>query len=353
VRADLLSTPTPAHAQWQSPSFRRAALIALSVVVAAFVLLLPHHATSSEVFFWETVAVQVLFATSVNLLFGDAGIPSFGQAAFFGVGAYTVGKTASAHWSIIAALLLGIALAAVAALVTGLLTWRITGLAFSMLTLAVAQALYTIIVKVGSLGGYNGLSDVLPGKLFGLQLLATDDLWYFTAIAVALGMLGLWRVSRSPFGDSLRAIREDPVRAQFLGLNVRAYRVLAFVISGAAAGLAGGLYAYAYTTVDPTNFYWTTSANPIIMSLVGGMRVFLGPAVGAFLITWLLQTLGQATTSYVLYLGLILLFVLLFLPEGILGFPSRAAMWRRHRSVVHPGSPPVGTAAADATGGRP
>lgn len=308
-----------------STSHRRLPLLfrlAVAVVVLVVVLALPHTSDGGILFVWETAAVQVLFATSVNLLFGEAGIPSFGQAAFFGIGAYTVAMGVPHGWSPLLLLVAAIGCAGLAACLTGLLTWRMAGLAFAMLTLAVAQAIYTLVIKTDSLGGFNGLPGVTIEPVAGVDLSDPTVFWYFLVGCIALGVLAFWRISRSPFGHTLRSIRQDEVRASFLGVNVRAYRVLAFTLAGAGAGLAGGLFGYANQIVTPDALFWTGSATPIIMLLLGGMGYFLGPAVGAVLFTWMLHYLNEITTSYLFFTGLLLLAILIFLPRGLLSIPA-------------------------------
>lgn len=312
---------------------RRLPAAAGLLVLAVLAVLWPHLVGSSALFFWETTVISVLFATSVNLLFGSAGIPSFGQAAFYGAGAYTVAEVASHAWPVPLALLLGVAVAGALALVTSVITWRATGLAFAMLTLAIAQAIYTLVVQVNSLGGYNGIPGVSAPALGSINFFDPANMWYLDAICVAIGMLVLWRVRHSPFGHTLNAIREDPARATFLGINIRAYRAVAFTIAGCGAGLAGGLFAYVNQVVTPDTLYWTQSATPIIMLLLGGIAYYWGPAVGAVLMSALLNYLTQATTNYLLYIGLLLLAVLVVIPQGVLSLPAVIRGLRSHRRV--------------------
>lgn len=315
------------------------------VILALLVLVWPKVVNSGQLFFWNTTIIAVLFATSVNLLFGNAGIPSFGQAAYFGVGAYTVAKVAAHAWSAPLALLLAVVLAGAVAFATSLITWRTTGLAFAMLTLAIAQALYTLVVKSHWLGGYNGIPGIAAPSVGGVNLYNATNFWYFNAAFVLLGLLVFWRVSRSPFGHMLNSIREDPVRAAFLGINVRAYRAVAFTIAGCGAGLAGGLFAYANQIVTPGALYWTESATPIIMLLLGGIAYFWGPAVGAVLLSALLHYLNEATTSYLFYIGLLLLAVLMVLPQGVLSLPSVLTSLTSRRQV-----PPSGRSVPSVVG---
>lgn len=301
------------------------------LVIAVLVIAWPHLLGSGSLFFWETTVISVLFATSVNLLFGSAGIPSFGQAAFFGAGAYTVAEAASRSWPVPLALVLGVAVAGALAFVTSLITWRATGLAFAMLTLAIAQAIYTLVVKANWLGGYNGIPGISAPALGGINFYNPANLWYLDVVCVAIGMLIFWRVTHSPFGHILNSIREDPVRATFLGVNVRAYRAVAFTIAGCGAGLAGGLFAYVNQVVTSNTLYWSQSATPIIMLLLGGIAYYWGPAVGAVLLSALLNYLTQATTSYLLYIGLLLLVVLMVMPQGVLSLPTVVRDLRSHR----------------------
>lgn len=314
------------------PASRRGAPAILLALLAVLVVAWPHLIGSGQLFFWDTTIIAVLFATSVNLLFGSAGIPSFGQAAFYGVGAYTVAEVTGHAWPAPAALALAVVLGGGVALATSLITWRATGLAFSMLTLAIAQGLYTLVVQTNSLGGYNGIPGIPAPSLAGINFYNPSSFWYFTAAAVAIGMLAFWQIRRSPFGHTLNAIRQDPVRASFLGINVRAYRAAAFTLAGCGAGLAGGLLAYANEIVSPSNLYWTESATPLIMLLLGGMAYFWGPAVGAILLSALLFYLNQVTTSFLLYVGLLLLAVLILLPQGILSLPAALGRLRERLS---------------------
>lgn len=312
--------------------------IVVFVVLAAVI---PFVVGSGNLFFWTTVLIAVLFASSVNLLFGVADIPSFGQAAFFGAGGYAVALLAGHHWSAPLALIVAVLIAGAVAAVTSILTWRATGLAFAMLTLAVAQALYTLTVKIGWLGGFNGLPGVVAPDLWGWKLSQPKPFWFFTVVCVAIGLAVLWQIGRSPFGHMLRSIRENSIRATYLGVNVRAYRAVAFTLAGAVAGLAGGLSVYANQIATANMLFWSQSALPIIMLLLGGRYHFWGPAVGAVILTWLVNDLSQHTSAYFFYIGLLLLVVLLLLPNGILGMPDlvRRRAARRRRAAVGGPSP--------------
>lgn len=318
---------------------RRAVAAPIAIAVTALLIALPYLVNTGTLFFWTTVLVTVLFASSVNLLFGVADIPSFGQAAFFGAGGYTVAVLAGHAWPAPLALLAAAGVAGVVAALTSLITWRTTGLAFAMLTLAIAQALYTLVIKTSFLGGFNGLPDIVAPNLGPIVLSAPRPFWYFSLVAVTIGLALLWQVERSPFGHILRSIRENAVRATYLGISVHGYRAAAFIIAGAVAGLAGGLSVYANEIATANILYWTQSALPIIMLLVGGRHHFFGPAIGAVILTWLVNDLSQQTAAYFFYIGLLLLAVLLIFPEGILGLPDAVRGWPRRWHRAGPAAP--------------
>ena len=302
---------------------RRGVLLAVAAGAVLLVIFFPFYVTAADLFFCEGVAIQALFALSVNVLVGHTGIPSFGQAAFFGVGAYVVAVLSPHMLPAPLLLLVAMGLAAAAGFAVAALASRTVGIAFSMLTLAVAQALYTFTVRSQALGGDNGIPGVLRGSVGGLNLNRPLEFWYFIAILLAASVLALRIVLRSPFGHALHAVRDDPKRALYLGLNVRAYRIAAMTLASGAAGLAGALFAYANQIVTPDVLYWTRSGDPIIMSLIGGLDTFWGPALGAVVFVTITHYLAQITPSWVLFVGLIFFGFVVVLPRGLLSLPER------------------------------
>ncbi len=299
------------------------------VLTVLVVLGLPQLATAGQLFFANTVVVAVVFATSTNLLFGQGGIPSFGQAGFFGSGAYAAALASDRGLPVLVCLTVGIVVAAAVGAVAGLIAWRSSGLAFSMLTLAFAQSLYTLAIRSEWLGGYNGLSGFSLDSVLGVDLSDPGFVWYFAVLVAAVVVICFWVISRSPFGLTLRAIKDDPVRALFLGVNVRAYRTVAFVLAAAGAGAAGALSAYLNQVVTPDSLYWTSSAVPVMMLVFGGMGAFLGPALGAVAFSGLEHYLSAWTGSYIFYLGLLLLVTLVVLPRGLVSLPAIVSRrWR-------------------------
>jgi branched-chain amino acid transport system permease protein len=264
---------------------------------------------------------------------GYAAIPSFGQAAFFGTGAYTVALLAPLGVPVPLVVIASLAIAGVLAAAVGLATLRATGIAFAMVTLAISQALYTIVFHGQFLGGENGFPGITASDLGPLHLAEPRVFWFVLVTFCVLGIAGYRLMVTSPFGSALLAIREDPKRAAAMGLNIRAYRVGAFVLAGCGGGVAGSLFAYANQIVTPEALYWTQSANPLIMALMGGVRSFVGPLLGALVYTAMLHELSQLTHAFLLFVGLIFLLFLFFLPEGLISAPAQLRLavsrWRR------------------------
>jgi branched-chain amino acid transport system permease protein len=321
IRSDLL--PGCGDRPW---------LAALLAIPAAFVVVVALVGNTSQLYFWTTVAETVLFALSVNLLFGQTGMLSFGQAAYFGIGAYTVGLLASRQVNPLAMLALGSLTGGLAAALIGAVTLRTTALVFAMLTLAFGQALYSITFHLQAVGGENGIVGIVPAGLGGIDVGQPRTLWVFTAIVVSIGSSFLWMVSRSPFGRALRMIRDDATRAEMLGIPVFRYRLAAFVLSGAMAGLAGGLYAFVQGVASPDSLFWTTSGEPVIISLLGGARFFYGPVLGSVIYVAATDTLSQMTPAWIFWIGLGFLTVVLLSPDGILGGFHR--LWLRYGTHI-------------------
>jgi branched-chain amino acid transport system permease protein len=307
----------------------RVTVTVLIVVVAAALIAAPFVLSSGLLFLAMSIVIAILFATSTNLLFGRAGVPSFGQAAFYGAGAYAVALLNGIDVALPLALAGGVLAAGLLAALAALVTCRLTGLAFSMITLAFSQVMYLIVVKSQVLGGYDGIPGVVAPRLGPINPGNRTVLWFTVVITVVLTMWILRRIWYSPFGQTLSAIKSDPVRASYLGVGVRTYRSVAFVIAGCGAGLAGGLMAYASQIVTADMLAWTESAVPIIMLLLGGAAYFWGPAVGAILLSLALYYFNQVSNLYLLFVGVLLMLVLLLLPRGVLSIAPRRGLARR------------------------
>ena len=269
-----------------------------------------------------------VFALATNLLLGYGGLVSFGQAVFYGAGAYTIMLTWQ-HWgwSFWAGFALAPFLGAVLALGIGVIALRTRQLYFALLTLAFSQLAFVLAQQQHEFtGGDNGVfGEVLPAWL------ADERQGYmFTLAVAAVSCLLLWRVVTSPFGLTLRAIRENRDRIQALGVNVFLHELVAFAISGFFCAVAGVLFVVHTQSAYPQLLEWTKSGEPILMAVIGGMFAFLGPVVGAFVYTLGQQELVQQTQSWKLVLGLILLAIVLLRPDGLVGLLS-SRPWRRLR----------------------
>ena len=296
----------------------------LLLVGFAFVPLLPGQ-------FWIIVATEILilglFAMSFNLLHGYMGQISFGHAAFFGLGAYSTGllmrffkgPTGVAdlgYLEFFLSLLAGPPVAAIGALIVGFFCVRLTGIYFAILSLAFGELLYYIVFSWYSFTkGDDGVQGLLPPPFFQNAI----HFYYFTLIVVVLALCLMWRIVNSPFGYILRTIRDNQRRTAFLGINVRAHMLANFVIAGAFAGVAGALWGPFQRSIAPGLLGWEQSGIAVFMSLIGGTRFFIGPMVGSVVYTFLHAWVTIYTVYWPLTIGLVILFIVLFAPGGILG----------------------------------
>jgi branched-chain amino acid transport system permease protein len=296
--------------------------------VLAAALCVPLLGSRFYTFLATDIAILGLFAVSLNLLLGTTGLVSFGHAAYFGIGAYTCAilmKTYGVPFAF-AFLAAGVLSGAFAA-AFGFFCVRSTRIYFAMLTLAFAQIVWAICFKWNSVtGGEQGLSNVpYPDltwltRLPGLGELSVGEQFYFLVLAtVALCMAALHRIVRSPFGRILTAIRENPERAEFVGVNVRRYQLAAFAVAGAFAGLAGALFGLFNRGVFPDFAYWSKSAEVLIMVILGGVGHFWGPLVGAAALALLNHQIAAFTQYWPMVLGVVLISILFAFPAGIVG----------------------------------
>lgn len=262
-------------------------LLALALIVAPFLGAYP--------IFVMKVMCYALFACAFNLLFGFTGILSFGHAAFFGVAGYAAGHALKV-WGFPTELgiLFGVGVAAFAGFVMGGLAIRRSGIYATMITLALAQMLFFFFLQAPFTGGEDGLQGVPRGTLLGFIDLRQDiNLYYFVLVAFLAGLLIVWRTVNSPFGQVLKAIRENEPRAISLGYEVNHYKLLAFVLSAALAGLAGSTKALVFVSATLSDAMWQMSGLVVLMTLVGGLGTLSGPIVGAFIIVLLENKVGE------------------------------------------------------------
>jgi branched-chain amino acid transport system permease protein len=266
-----------------------------------------------------------LLVLSLNLLVGYGGMISMGHAAFFAAGGYTAGLLSKfLDVPIYLTFLAGPLAAALLAAVVGALCVRLTHAYFIMLTLAFAQLVYTIIWKWRSLtGGDDGLIGFGPPDF----LKDSVAYYYFTLAVVVLCVFCLYRICGSPFGRILTAIRDNPDRATFIGVNVRAKQLTAFVIAGLFAGVAGVLQAYFHRGMFVNAAHFTMSADALVILLLGGSRWFVGPLVGAVVFKVLFVTIPTLTLYWPLFFGAVILAVAFFVPDGLTSFVNR--LWPR------------------------
>ena len=262
-----------------------------------------------------------LFACAFNLLLGYTGLLSFGHAAFFGGAAYFTAHAAKVWgWPPEAAILIGVAGAALLGLVIGFFAIRRQGIYFAMITLALSQMFFFFCVQAKFTNGEDGIQGVPRGTLFGFIDLNQPLAMYFFVLAIfLLGVFAIWRIVNSPFGMILRSIRENERRATSLGYSVANYKLAAFVMSAALAGLAGSVKALVFQFATLTDVAWQMSGEVILMTLLGGIGTMVGPAVGAGLVVSLQNMLATSDFPVTIATGLIFMVCVLIFRRGIVG----------------------------------
>lgn len=318
---------------------------AIYLVLLAAVALLP--ALGAYPVFVMKVMLYALFACAFNLLIGYTGLLSFGHAAFLGGAAYATGH-ALKEWGVPTevGLLIGVLAGAGLGLIMGVLAIRRSGIYFAMITLAIAQMLYFFFLQAPFTYGEDGLQRVPRGTLLGVVDLSSDLTMYYVILGIfVLSFLLIYRTVHSPFGQVLKAIRENEARATSLGYDVARFKLLAFVLSAALAGLAGASKTLVLGFATLTDAHWTTSGLVILMVLVGGMGTMLGPIIGAVIVVALENKVGNIGTflgnatgiqwfnglgeSVTIVIGLIFVICVMAFRRGIVG--ELQAWWLRRR----------------------
>ena len=278
--------------------------------------------------FLMKVLCFALFASALNLLLGFGGLLSFGHAAFFGASSYVAAYAAKA-WGFNPefAILLGVLAAAILGLAIGALAIRRQGIYFAMVTLAFAQMVFFFALQAPFTGGEDGIQAVPRGKLFGLIDLSSDLTLYFVVLAIVFGaLLLIYRIIHSPFGQVLKAIRDNEPRSVSLGYKVNRYKLAVFVMSAALAGLAGATKAIVFQLASLTDVYWTMSGEVVLMTLLGGMGTVFGPLVGAAVIVTMQNYFAGFGAWVTVLQGVIFVVSVLLFREGIVGV---LAKWLR------------------------
>jgi branched-chain amino acid transport system permease protein len=314
---------------WLGQGTERAGRIAW-IVALAFLLVAPFVGVY-PIFVAQALCFAI-FAMAFNLLLGYTGLLSFGHAAFFGGAAYvTAWLLQEKHLTPELALLGGVAGAAAAGAVVGAIAIRRQGIYFAMVTLALSQMLFFFFLQASFTGGENGLNGIERGKLFGLIPLDNDLTLYFFVLAIFVGVfLLVLRIVHSPYGQVLKAIRENEPRAISLGYNVDRYKLLAFVLSASLAGLGGALKVVVMHLATLGDVRWEQSGEVILMTLLGGLGTFAGPAVGAFVVVGLQNYLSDRAGSWTtVIIGAIFVLCVVAFRKGFVG---ELLAWQKRRS---------------------
>ncbi len=291
------------------------------VLVLAGLLLVPVLGSNYLVDLSTEILIYMLFALSLNVLIGYSGNVSFGHAAYFAIGGYTCAILLTTYeWPLLLAFPAAVLLSGLAAAFVGYFCVKLTDIYFAMLTLAFAMFVWAVAFKWRDMtGGDDGFVGVTVPALIEGRV----PYFYFTLVVVSISIALLWVICHSAFGRTLVAVRENRTRAGFVGVNTRAMRHVAFVVAGTFAGIAGALLAMYNHGMYVESAFWTESAQVLIMTLLGGMYSFFGPAMGAALLYLLNVFTIQYTEYWPTVQGVILLIILLFVPEGVVGLGQK------------------------------
>lgn len=295
--------------------------LAILAVVLVLLALVPSFGSDYLIDISTEILIYVLFALSLNVLIGYSGNVSFGHAAYFAIGGYTNAILLTTYgWPLVLSMPASMLMAMLAAGIVAYFCTRLTEIYFAMLTLAFSMFIWAIAFKWRSMtGGDDGFVGVQVPAFIGERV----SFFYFTLVTVSVCVAVLWVICHSAFGKTLIAVRENMTRAGFVGINTRLVRWTAFVIAGTFAGVAGSILAMYNRGFYTESAFWTESAQVLIMTLLGGLYSFFGPAIGAVTLYVLERIINEYTEYWPFVLGVILLVILLFLPEGLIGLPAR------------------------------
>jgi branched-chain amino acid transport system permease protein len=314
-----------------------ATISAVGILALAFGAILPMVGLSNITLSLLSQAIfDALLATSVGFLILQNGRASFGQAAFFGLGGYIFGVVIARNLvNPELALLAALAVPPLVAFLLGLVIARVTGVAHAMLTLAVGQAFYEVVFRWRELAkGDDGMSFELPARIFGLSARSLQDPAVMVVIAwtvLVLALLGITIFARSRIGQITAAIRDNEERARFIGYSTTVPRALVYAIAALLAAAAGVMQAVYNGYIAPQMFHWSLSGVALIMAVVGGAKVIIGPAVGAIVLFYLKDFAGEAAEFWPAIVGTVLVIATLTMPKGIMGFVLDFARRRQDR----------------------
>lgn len=298
----------------------------LLVLLVLFLLLLPQVAGIYVLYMGIHILLLSLFALGFNLLLGYTGLLSFGQAGFYAAGAYACAKILLVIPSLFAGIIGGVLFAGVVSLVLGFLCVRHTRIYFAMLTLSFGMMIYSLAWKWRDVtGGDDGLVGIprapleIPG-IISFDMSSMENYYYFVLIVSLLAIFVFYRIVHSPFGLILQGIRESESRIVFAGISLRNYRLMAFTIAGLYAGLAGALLPPLENTVTPPIAHWTYSAEPVLVTLLGGIHTFAGPIVGSLLFYVIKDIIVRFTEYWLVWFGAIVLVLVMAFRGGVVSF---------------------------------
>lgn len=293
---------------------RRMFIFILMILIA---IILPLIVKEFWIHIFSEILIHALFALSFNLIFGYMGQLSFGHAAYYGIGAYTTGLLmVKANMPLLICLPISMVTSGIVAAILGYFCVRLRGIYFAILTMAFGQLVYYIIFQWYSFtGGDNGLQGINPPEI----LMKAQNYYYFVLVVFVIAGYILYRIGESPFGYTLRAIRDNAERTEFIGINVQRYMHMNFIIAGMFAGLAGSLWGPFTRSVAPDLCNWHHSGIPVFMTILGGPFYFFGPLVGSIIYTFLMAIVTGYTEYWPLVSGTIIILVVLSLPSGFLG----------------------------------
>jgi branched-chain amino acid transport system permease protein len=290
----------------------------ITAAIVMGLLLLPQFTSRYYVYLTSLVLVTGLLATSLNLVLGFGGMYQFHHAVFYGMGAYVftllITKTSLSPWLGYLAAPLA---AALLSWLMGLITLRLSKLYFGMLQISLGSLVWAVVYRWY---GFTGGDDGIHGVAVPDAVAATSGAYYFTLVVSVICMILMYRIVQSPFGRTFQGIRDNPERTAAVGVNVRRHQLLGLVLAGSFAGAAGSLFVTVEGSVFPELLFWTLSLEILIMCLLGGWFVFMGPMLGAAIIVLLRTFVGIYTEYWTLILGVVLMLLIFFLPEGVLGY---------------------------------
>jgi len=300
----------------------------LLIALILFLLLLPAFAGKYLLYMTIHILILSVFALGFNLLLGYTGLLSFGQAGFFAVGAYASAKILLVVPSLLLGTIIGTIAGGIVALILGYLCIRHTRIYFSMLTLSFGMMVYSLAWKWREVtGGDDGLVGIprapleIPG-IFSINMNPMENYYYFVLIVSIMAIFFIYRIVNSPFGLTLKGIRDSENRVAFAGVSIRAYRLLSFVIAGLYAGLAGSFLPPLENTVTPPIAHWTHSAEPVMVTLLGGIHTFSGPIVGSILFYIIKDIIVRFTQYWLIVFGSIVILLVLVFRGGVVIFFS-------------------------------